>query len=233
MTAATSSTFVLIHAAGDGAWNWHLVEAELREHGHDVVAVDLPADDELAGLPEYTDAAVEAIGGRTNLVVVAHSFGGFTGPLICARVAVDTLVLVTAMIPAPGEAPRDWWTNTGYEQPPHEAGAPDDDIATYYHDVPPELAAEAMRRERAHPSNRAYNEPWPLESWPDVPTSFLVCRNDRFFAAEWMRGLVRDRLGIVPDEIDSGHCPMLSQPAELARRLEAYATGSSTPAGPA
>jgi hypothetical protein len=38
-----------------------------------------------------------------------------------------------------------------------------------------------------------------------------------------MRRLVRKRLGITPDEMDSGHCPMLSQPSELARRLEAYA----------
>ena len=178
-------------------------------------------------MSDYADAAVEAIGGRTNLVVVAHSFGGFTGPLICARVPVDALVLVTAMIPAPGEAPRDWWTNTGYEQASREAGGTDDDIATYYHDVPPELAAEAMRRARAHPSNRAYNESWPLGFWPDVPTYFLVCRNDRLFPAEWVRDLVRDRLGIVPDEIDSGHCPMLSRPAELAQRLEAYASRTS------
>ena len=201
--------------------------------GHDVVAVDLPADDKSAGLAEYADAAVEAIGGRTNLVVVAHSFGGFTGPLICTRVPVNALVLVTAMVPAPGEAPSDWWTNTGYEDARREAGGPDDDTATYYHNVPPELAAEAMRRERAHPSNRAYNEPWPLGSWPDVPTYYLVCRNDRVFPAEWVRGLVRDRLGIVPDEMDSGHCPMLSQPTELARRLDAYATRSSTLAGSA
>jgi hypothetical protein len=29
------STFVLIHGAGDVAWYWHLVEAELRARGHD------------------------------------------------------------------------------------------------------------------------------------------------------------------------------------------------------
>jgi hypothetical protein len=37
-----------------------------------------------------------------------------------------------------------------------------------------------------------------------------------------MRGVVRERLGITPDEIESGHCPALSRPAELADRLEAY-----------
>ena len=216
------STFVPIHAAGGGAWSWHLVESELRDRGHDVVAIDLPTD-ESAGLWDYADAVVEAIGDRTNLVIVAHSFGGFTAPLVCERVPVEVLVLVTAMIPVPGEAPKEWWEATGHAQARRATGGGNDDIATYYHDVPPELAAEAMRRDRAHPSERAYDEPWPLDAWPDVPTRFLLCRDDRFFPADWMRRLVRERLGITPDEMDSGHCPMLSRPAELARRLEAYA----------
>ncbi len=64
-------------------------------------------------------------------------------------------------------------------------------------------------------------EPWPLESWPDVPTRFILSRHDRFFPAEWQRGVVRDRLGIEPDEIDGGHCPALSRPDELVELLEA------------
>ena len=219
-----AATFVPIHAGGDGAWSWHLVADELRAHGNQVVAIDLPADDDSASLWDYADAVVDAIGDRTDLVVVAHSFGGFTGPLVCARVPVRALVMVTAMIPAPGEPPADWWANTGHAEARRALGDDEmDDIATYYHDVPPELAAEATRRERNHPSDRAYSEPWPLGAWPDVRTHFLLCRNDRFFPADWMRGVVRDRLAITPDEIDSGHCPMLSQPVELARRLEAYA----------
>jgi hypothetical protein len=42
------------------------------------------------------------------------------------------------------------------------------------------------------------------------------------FPATWMRGVVRERLGIVPDEIDGGHCPALSRPRELVERLETY-----------
>jgi len=216
-------TFVPIHAGGDGAWSWHLVADELRQRGHDVVAIDLPADDESAGLSDYADAVIGAVGDRSDLVVVAHSFGGFTAPLVCARVPVRRLVMVTAMIPAPGEPPSDWWANTGHADARRTLGRDDQsDLETYYHDVPPEFAAEAMRRARNHPSDRAYREPWPLEAWPDVPTRFLVCTADRLFPAEWMRALVRARLGITPDEIESGHCPMLSRPGELADRLEAY-----------
>jgi pimeloyl-ACP methyl ester carboxylesterase len=222
-----TATFVPIHAAGDGAWTWHLVADALRNRGHRVVAIDLPADDESADLWTYADAAVEAIGDRTNLVVVAHSFGGFTGPLVCSRIPVDALVMVTAMIPAPGEAPADWWTNTRHAEARREIGGDQmDDFETYYNDVPRELAAEAMRHERNHPSSRAYEQPWPLETWPEVQTHALVCRNDRMFPADFMRRLVRERLGITPDDIDSGHSPMLSQPAEFAQRLEAYISGN-------
>jgi pimeloyl-ACP methyl ester carboxylesterase len=218
-------TFVPIHAAGDGAWSWHLVGTELRDRGHDMVPVDLPAADESLGLWNYADTVIRAIKRRRNMVIVAHSFGGFTGPLVCARRPVDLLVLVTAMIPAPGEPADDWWRNTGHTKLKRKTGL--DDLATYYHDVPPGLAAEAMRRTRAHPSARAASDPWPLKAWPKVPIRFVLCRSDRLFPAEWMRRLVRVRLGITPDEIDSGHCPMLSRPKELADRLEQYAVGSA------
>ncbi len=44
------------------------------------------------------------------------------------------------------------------------------------------------------------------------------------FPAGWLRDVVRDRLGITPDELVSGHTPALSRPLELAERLEAYRT---------
>ena len=87
------STFVLIHGGGDVGWSWHLVEAQLRKHGHDVVAPDLPCDDDSAGLKEYADSVVEAIGTRKNLIVVGHSYGGFTAPLVAARLPTDAVVL--------------------------------------------------------------------------------------------------------------------------------------------
>jgi pimeloyl-ACP methyl ester carboxylesterase len=215
-------TFVLIHGAGDSAWYWHLVEPELRSRGHDVVAMDLPCDDDSAGVSEYADAVVEAVGNRKDLVVVAQSFGGFTAPLVCERVPVELLVLVAAMIPAPGEAPNDYWVNTGYEtsnSEGEEGGEPADDI--FYHDVPPDLVAEAKKRERAQSSMRM-GEPWSLKAWPDVPTRALLCRDDRLFPADYMRRVVNERLGITPDEIDGGHCIALSRPQELADRLVAY-----------
>ena len=218
------ATYVLIHGAGDVGWYWHLVEAALRERGHDVVAPDLPCDDDSAGLSEYAHTVLDAVGERTDLVVVGQSFGGFTAPLVCDRVSVDLLVLVAGMIPSPGEAPADYWTNTGYEREVREQD--DDVIALFYHDVPPELASEALKRGRAQ-SDARMGEPWPLEAWPDVPTRVLLCRDDRLFPPAFLRRVAQERLGITPDEIDGGHCVALSRPTELADRLEAYAAPQS------
>jgi pimeloyl-ACP methyl ester carboxylesterase len=147
------ATFALIHGGGDVGWYWHLVESELRRRGHDVVAPDLPCDDDSAGLPEYADTVVDAIGDRHDLVVVAQSYGGFTAPLVADRLQVDALVLVAGMIPAPGEAPADWWDNTGYRQAVQEQARRDggltgneDPFIAFYHDVPRALAEKAMRR---------------------------------------------------------------------------------------
>jgi pimeloyl-ACP methyl ester carboxylesterase len=213
---------VLIHGAGDSAWYWHLLAADLRQRGHDVVAMDLPCDDESAGWSDYADAVVDAIGDRTDLVVVAQSLGGFIAPLVCDRVAVDLLVLVAGMVPSPGETGKEWWVNTGYEQAARGQDEHDDSmIATFLHDVPPDLAAEALTKGR-NQAETPMLEPWPLDAWPDVPTRYLLCRDDRLFPPEWTRRVVRERLGITPDEIDGGHTPALSRPKELADRLEAY-----------
>src|SRR3954452_23760509 len=141
------AAFVFIHGAGDVGWSWELVEADVRARGHDTIAPDLPCDDDSAGLPEYADTVTGAIGGRTDLVVVAQSAGGFIAPLVCDRVAVELLVLVAPMIPAPAEAPADYWANTRYEQ--EARGSYDDAIALFYQDVPPRLAAEALKRSRS------------------------------------------------------------------------------------
>jgi pimeloyl-ACP methyl ester carboxylesterase len=222
------TTYVLIHGAGDVGWYWHLVDAELRERGHDVVAPDLPCDDDSAGLPEYADAVVQAIGDRTDLVVVAQSLGGFTAPLACDRVAAKLLVLVAPMIPAPGEAPADYWVNTSYDEEVRESY--DDPIELFYQDVPPELAAEALKRGRGQ-SEARMGEPSPLKAWPDVPTRVLLCREDRLFPAGFLRRVARERLGITPDEIEGGHTPALSRPKELAELLQAYAAHEGLSSG--
>jgi pimeloyl-ACP methyl ester carboxylesterase len=223
------ATFVLIHGGGDVGWHWHLLQPELSSRGHDSVAPDLPCEDPSATLADYAETVVEAVGGRRNVIVVGHSYGAFTAPLVADRLRADGLVLLAGMIPAPGEAPAAWWGNTGYAQAVREQAAEDggttgnpDPMVTYYHDVPRALAQEALRREREE-SSAAGSLPWPLEAWPNVRTRFVLCKDDRVFPARFFRRLARERLGITPDEISGGHCVALSRPRELADLLGGYA----------
>ena len=231
------STYVLVHGAGGSSWDWHLVEAELRQRGHEVIAPDLPCDDDAAGLPEYADAVVEAVGDRAGVVLVAHSLAGFTAPLVCDRIPVEMLVLVAGMIPSPGEAPGEWWDNTGHaeaqRQQAERDGRPvDEDMAeTFLHDVPPDLAAEALERSRDQ-SGTPFEAPWPMPAWPTVPTRVLLCQDDRMFPPPFMRRIADERLGIEPDEMPGGHYVAISRPKELADRLEGYVSAEPGGFGP-
>jgi pimeloyl-ACP methyl ester carboxylesterase len=222
------ATFVLIPGAGGQGWFWHRLVPELELRGHAAVAVDLPAADDTAGLAAYADAVVSAAGRRPELVLVAQSMGGLVAPLVCGRLPVGLLVLLNAMIPTPGETGGEWWAVTGQAEaaaeharrhaPPYD---PHDEIALFFHDVPPAVTAEAMAQPFAQ-SGRPFEDPWPLDRWPEVPTRVLAGRDDRLFPVEFQRTLAADRLGLDLDEIPGGHCAALSRPAELADRLVAY-----------
>jgi len=65
-------------------------------------------------------------------------------------------------------------------------------------------------------------QPWPLESWPEVPTRVLIGGDDRLFPAEFQLRVAMERLGIDGDVIEGGHMVALSRPREVADRLETF-----------
>lgn len=224
------ATYALIPGGGGDPWEWHRLVPELTSRGHDAIAVRLPAEDDTAGWSEYADAVLEAVGDRADLNLVAGSMGAFTAPIVCTRRRVDLLVLLNAMIPVPGETFNAWWSNTGSGPAQREYHASmgldpaeaNDDAVIYYHDLPPELRAQAQARTWQSQSMAPLDEPWPLASWPDVPTRVLAGRQDRMFPFDFQRRIARERLEIEVDVIDGGHMVAMSKPADLADRLEAY-----------
>lgn len=220
-------TFVLIPGAGGAAWYFHLVTPLLVEAGHEVVAVDLPADDPKAGLRAYADRVVAAIGPRTNVVLVAQSLGGFTAPLVATRVPLDMLVFVNAMIPAPGETAGSWGKNTRSDEARKAAAlrhgyGVEFDLDTYFfHDVPKKIVEESASHERDE-APVSFAEPADFAAYPDVPIHVVVGRDDRLFPEELQARVARERLGKSVDVIPGGHLVALSQPRALADRLLAY-----------
>jgi len=201
----------------------------LASRGHQAIAVRLPAEDDTAGWSEYADAVVEAIGDRADIILVAASMGGFTAPIVCTRRRVDLLVLLNAMIPMRGETFNTWGSNTGSGEARREYHASlglssaevEDAAIIYYHDMAPDLRTAAQARTWQGQSMTPLDEPWPLASWPAVPTRVLAGRHDRMFPLDFQRRIARERLGIECAEIDGGHMVALSNPAALADRLEA------------
>ena len=88
--------------------------------------------------------------------------------------------------------------------------------------MPPDLFAESGRRTRDQ-SGRPFEDPWPLDRWPEVPTRVVSGARDRLFPRDFQHRVARERLGLVPDDVDAGHVVALSRPAELADLLDRYA----------
>jgi pimeloyl-ACP methyl ester carboxylesterase len=226
------TTFVLIPGAGGVGAFWDPLAAELRGRGHESVPLDLPADDPTLGFPEYAQLTVDAVDGRSDLVLVAQSMGGFVVPGVCARLpdAVRMIIFLNAMIPAPGETAGDWWGNTGSaearrDNDVREGRSADEpfDLDTYFfHDVP--AAARARLGPGRDQTETVFAQTAELTAWPPVPMHVLTGRDDRFFPADFQRRVALSRLGVAPDLVPGGHLAALSYPGEIADRLVGYVT---------
>ncbi len=218
--------FVLVPGAGRNAQYWHRVEPLLRRAGHEVFAVDLP-NWPGATLADQAQAIVAAGAGADEVVLVAQSMGGFSAPLACHRSPVVELFLLNAMIPAPGETAGEWWGNTGQEEARRAADVRDGrdpdagfDLATYFlHDLPADVAELLLADEGDDPADSLFATAYDLSGWPDVPTTVLSGRDDRFFPYEFQRRVAVERLGLEPEQLPGGHLLALSQPERLAERL--------------
>jgi pimeloyl-ACP methyl ester carboxylesterase len=221
------ATIALVHGAWHGAWCWDLLVPELEALGHRVVAVDLPAEDASAGLTRYAELTAEALDDADDVVLVGHSLGGATIPIVATRRPVRHLVFLCALIPEPGQSVTDRYAADDVFVPgfvgntaTRDDGAsywPEAEAATrcFFHDCSPEDAARAFGRLRAQ-SAAPRSEPWPLDALPDVERTSILCRDEQCLRPEWSRRMSREQLGVEPVELGGGHSPFLSRPRELA-----------------
>jgi len=225
------ATFGLVHGGFHGAWCWDRLVPHLAERGHDAVAMDLPSDDPDATLSDYVDAVVDALSGVDDrLILVGHSMGGLVVPHVARVRPVERLVFICAMydednLPAPPagvsipDVPRltfDMSTITidgGVSTVSAEGAA-----VGFYPDCDPADVAWAI--DNLRPQGHAPATPL-VAPWPDVPSSMIVCTDDR--GTEHARRVVAPRLGVEPIELPGGHSPFLSRPAHLADVLDTLA----------
>ena len=211
---------------------WNRVVPMLERAGHAAIAVDLPGDDEQAGLSVYADLVAAAARDASDIILVAQSLGGFTAPLVCDRLPVRRLIFVNAMIPLPGETPGEWGKATGSAEARKDAARRGrwseefDDATYFFHDVPP----EALEGEDRGEAEAIFGEPCRFEAWPAIPIHVIAGRDDRLFPAGFQRRVARERLGVEADVLPGGHLIALARPAELVEQLLGYL--KAAPGGP-
>jgi len=227
------TTFAFVHGAYHRGAHFARVVEVLRADGHKAVAPDLPATDPDAGAAGYARVVAEAIGDASDVVVVGHSLGGLTAPLVATLRPVRRIIYLAALVPEPGRS----FDDVSWQDPAINASyavqtvpfASEDGSASvgparagevFFHDASwrqKQWAVSLLRPQQW----RVLQEPCPLTAMPDVENRFVVCRADRVVDPDWSVRIARERFGTEPVMLDGGHCPMVARPAELARVLSA------------
>lgn len=222
------TTFALVHGACHGGWCWDRLAALLRADGHVVIAPDLPTDDCSAGPSRYAEIVVAAVSGTTNdVVLVGHSMGGLTIPLVAAARPVRHLVFLSAFVPRPGQVP---FGSEPDAPPTHDPGLriqrsgdlfvfPPDVARSYlYNRCSAEAAASMIGRLRPQ-SFAPHNEICPLRALPRVPSTYIIGTDDRALLPSYGAYLARTRLAAEPLTVDADHSAYLSAPDAVAALL--------------
>lgn len=183
----------------------------------------------MAGCGANARAVVEAVGDGPHgqLVLVGHSAGGMTIPLVADQLGASHLVFVASLLPEIGKTMVQQFDAEAIIDPEFQyvddgdglCHIPSEDAVRYfYHDcdpAPAHWAVGQLRRQTLTP----LTEVTPLANWPEVPMTYFACQLDRVIRPDWQLSAPRQRLGagIVP--LASGHSPMLSQPEALTRAM--------------
>lgn len=223
------SVFALVHGAAHGGWCWERLAPLLVAAGHRMVAPDLPARDPGAGAVRYAEVVTTALeGAGADVVVVGHSLGGLTIPLVAARRPVRHLVYLSALVPRPGQVPF----GPDPHAPPESAPGlrvdnADDGAFTFppevarshlYNRCPPAEAEWAIAR-LGWQSTAPHREVCPLAALPRAPSTYIAGRDDRAVLLPYATYLARTRLGVEPVILDADHSAFLSAPKVLADLL--------------
>jgi pimeloyl-ACP methyl ester carboxylesterase len=219
------ATFILVHGSAHSAQAWDLLKTELEQRHHAVVAPELPADEPDASATRFAELIAAAIP-KTKTeesILVAHSASGWFLPLVASFRRVRRMVFLAAAVPRIGmsfieqlSAEPEMINPAWMGKDPRNAAVANEFLL---HDCPPDRLPWANATIRVLTLRRVWSERYPLEQWPAVPASYLVCSQDRTIRPEWSRKIANTQLDVEPIELSAGHCPYISRPKELAEIL--------------
>jgi pimeloyl-ACP methyl ester carboxylesterase len=223
------STFALIHGAWHGAWCWERLVGPLQDRGYEVVAPELQSEDTDAGLEDYAETIDRALGEADDVVLVPHSLGGLVGPVVAARRPLKALVYLNALVPEPGHSFDEQLSASDERVLLMEGGRavddqgrshwpdPDATVRLMYPDLSPEDARRAAERLRPQ-AQKSQAEPSPAPP-PGLRVASIIGADDRVLSPAWSRRTARERLGVEPIELPTGHFPMITHPELVADAL--------------
>jgi pimeloyl-ACP methyl ester carboxylesterase len=213
---------VFVHGLWHGAWAWDETRATLAERGVQSHAIELPLTsltDDVAALETVLDTVAD------DVVLIGHSYGGAVITAAQPRPNLRHLIYLTAYQLDAGETMAKVFPDL--ELPPPALGAAiqrdrergittlDPALArdVLYHDVPADVADAAVARLR--PSALAlFRESPGTVSWRSVPSTYVVCAQDRALVPPLQRAMA-GRAGTVV-EWPVGHSPAAACPGAIA-----------------
>jgi pimeloyl-ACP methyl ester carboxylesterase len=224
-------TLLLVHGAWHGSWCWQRLVPELTARGWTTATVDMPSatGDENAGM--YDDARVirkelDRIGGP--VVLLAHSYGGIPATEAAAGApTVAHLIYLAAHVIEQGESLISAIGGAWYPPETRLVPPPPDPRIALFADVPEDEGDRAVARLRPQ-SARAFEEELSQASWKTIPSTYIVCEQDRAMPMDFMEK-VAPRANTV-HRIPTSHSPFLSRPAELADLIGSVTRTSAQPA---
>lgn len=227
---------VFVHGAfvRDGAWWWEPTASLLRARGWDSTAVALPSCGESGTAPTgsgpdlFADAtALRAVlnQGDGPALVVAHSYGGMVASEAAAdHPAVAHLLYISSFLPAVGES-QAMLTAKVTDRPlvtPRPDGAveladPNLDARVLHDVTDPNIIAAAHAR-LVPQSPAVFSQAVGAAAWTSVPSTYLVCADDRNTSPELQR-LHAARAG-QSIELLTGHHPFITRPSDVAKLID-------------
>jgi pimeloyl-ACP methyl ester carboxylesterase len=221
---------VFVHGAcvKDGSWWWRRTADLLAERG---VTSDAPALPSCGETGEPPDAGGPGLGEDVAAVrrvltasdeptiVVAHSYGGIvTAEAAAGAEAVRHLLFISSYLPEAGQSLSSFARDEPAPFLDVDPGGGTftvrlDALAeTFLQDCDPEIQRDATEK-TAWQSLSVLEQPVRSSAWEHVPSTYLVCAQDRGTPAEFQREFA-GRAGSVI-ELDAGHHPFISQPTAV------------------
>jgi hypothetical protein len=182
-------------------------------------AAEHPADE----VADYAELIHRQVGSIAAPVVLAHSGAGPLLPATARALDARHQVWLAAWVPDPeASLVEDTSRHARAAFNPDWIGkdpTEDDAVAAafLYHDADDTMLDWALSTRRLFLPLGVYRQRLPLA--PEIPSTYIVATSDRTIRPEWQRQMARERLGVDPIEIPSGHCPNVSQPDRLAEIL--------------